>query len=132
MRKRMRNKIRFVIALGIAVVALYGFGIYGAQRGLFWTVGLTFEEDGIGGIVSGPNGPEAGVSVFAESRDLPAKVVATAVTDDQGRYVLSGLPKAVYDVWVLGGGLEASPKVQSVPGQMLNLTAVPAPHAADQ
>ena len=46
----------------------------------------------LGGVVSGPNGPEAGVWVIAETTDLPTKMAKMVVTDDQGRYVLPDLP----------------------------------------
>ena len=55
----MSKATRLAAMLGLGALALYGAGIYGARSGWFWTVELTFEEDGIGGIVSGPNGPEA-------------------------------------------------------------------------
>ena len=74
-----------------------------------------------------PNGPEAGVWVIAETRDLAVRYIKIVVTDDQGRYVVPDLPKANYDVWVRGYGLVDSPKVKSEPGKQLNLTAVPAP-----
>jgi len=76
---------------------------------------------GIGGVVRGPNGPEAGVWVIAETRDLPVRYIKIVVTDDQGRYVVPDLPKANYDVWVRGYGLVDSPKVKSEPGKQLNL-----------
>ena len=84
----------------------------------------------LGGVVRGPNGPEAGVWVIAETTDLPTRMAKIVVTDDQGRYVVPDLPKANYAVWVRGYGLVDSPKVQSAPGKILNLTAVPAPNAA--
>src|SRR5436309_15053617 len=87
-------------------------------------------ESDIGGVVTGPNGPEAGVWVVAETTDLPPKFAKLVVTDDQGRYLIPDLPKANYSVWVRGYGLVDSPKVSSTPGQTLNLTAVPAPSAA--
>ena len=52
------------------------------------------------------------------------------VTDDRGRYLLPDLPKANYSVWVRGYGLVDSPKVQTAPGKILDLTAVVAPNAA--
>jgi hypothetical protein len=88
---------------------------------------VPIDTDDIGGIVSGPRGPEAGLWVIAETRDLPTTFARIVVTDDQGRYVVPDLPKANYDVWVRGYGLVDSPKVQSAPGKTLNLTAVPAP-----
>jgi hypothetical protein len=86
-------------------------------------------DSDLGGVVSGPNGPEAGVWVIAETTDLPTKLAKIVVTDDQGRYVVPDLPKANYSVWVRGYGLVDSPKVQAAPGKMLNLAAVPAPSA---
>src|ERR1700720_4815272 len=84
----------------------------------------------IGGVVTSPNGPEAGVWVIAETHDLPTRFAKMVVTDDQGRYVVPDLPKAKYQVWVRGYGLVDSPKVDSEPGKMLNLQAVPAANAA--
>ena len=88
---------------------------------------MAIDNDDIGGVVRGPEGPEAGVWVIAETRDLPVRYIKIVVTDDQGRYVIPDLPKANYDVWVRGYGLVDSPKVKSEPGKQLNLTAVPAP-----
>jgi hypothetical protein len=84
----------------------------------------------LGGVVSGSNGPEAGVWVIAETTGLPTKFAKVVVTDDLGRYVIPDLPKATYDVWVRGYGLIDSPKTKATPGQHLNLKATPAPTAA--
>src|SRR5215470_11319047 len=67
-------------------------------------------ETDIGGVVTGPRGPEAGVWVIAETNELPTKFVRIVVTDDQGRYLIPDLPKATYNVWVRGYGLVDSPK----------------------
>ena len=75
----------------------------------------------------GPNGPEAGVWVIAETSDLPTRFAKIVVTDDRGRYLIPDLPKAKYDVWVRGYGLVDSPKQQSEPGRTLDLAATPAP-----
>jgi len=93
------------------------------------TASPAIDADDLGGIVTGPKGPEAGVWVIAETSDLPTKFVRIVVTDDSGRYVVPDLPKANYNVWVRGYGLVDSPKVQSAPGKVLNLTAVVAPDA---
>jgi hypothetical protein len=84
----------------------------------------------LGGAVSGPGGPEAGVWVIAETTDLPTKFAKIVVTDDRGRYLIPDLPKATYSVWVRGYGLVDSPKVRTAPGATLNLKAVPAPSLA--
>jgi hypothetical protein len=89
---------------------------------------VAIDSDDIGGIVTSANGPEAGVWVIAETRDLPTRYAKMVVTDDQGRYVVPDLPKAKYKVWVRGYGLVDSPKVDATPGQQLNLKAAIAPN----
>ena len=92
--------------------------------------GAGIGESDLAGIVTGANGPEAGVWVIAETNDLPTKFAKIVVTDDRGRYLIPELPKANYSVWVRGYGLVDSPKVQAAPGRILDLTAVVAPSAA--
>src|SRR5436853_1141710 len=87
------------------------------------------DSNAIGGVVTGPSGPEAGVWVIAETSELATKFVKIVVTDDQGRYLLPDLPKATYRVWVRGYGLVDSPAQRAAPGKTLNLTAVVAPDA---
>jgi hypothetical protein len=87
-------------------------------------------DSDLGGVVASKNGPEAGVWVVAETTDLGTRFAKIVVTDDRGRYVIPGLPKATYNVWVRGYGLVDSPKVKTEPGKMLNLTAALAPSAA--
>ena len=84
------------------------------------------DQDDIGGTVTGPKGPEAGVWVIAEA-NLPTRFIRIVVTDDAGRYVLPDLPDGAYKVWVRGYGLVDSQPVEVKPGKMLDLTAVPAP-----
>src|SRR5437016_6520320 len=88
---------------------------------------VAIDNDDIGGVVTGANGPEAGVWVIAETTDLGTKFAKMVVTDDQGRYVVPDLPKAKYKVWVRGYGLVDSTKVDGEPGKILNLAAVKAP-----
>ena len=88
---------------------------------------VSIDSDDVGGVVTGPKGPEAGVWVIAETDALPTKFARIVVTDDRGRYVIPDLPKVEYAVWVRGYGLVDSPKVRTVPGKALNLTAVSAP-----
>src|ERR687892_200611 len=77
---------------------------------------VRIDNDDIGGVVTGANGPEAGVWVIAETSELPTKFVRIVVTDDQGRYVIPDLPKASYSVWVRGYGLVDSAKQPATPG----------------
>ena len=81
----------------------------------------------IGGTVSGPNGPEAGVWVIAETSDLPTRFIKSVVTDEQGRYLIPELPKASYQVFARGYGLVDSAKLAGEPGKTVNITAVAAP-----
>src|SRR5215831_4466699 len=115
-----------VAAIGVAVLLAAPPAQLNAQQSA--PPGVTVGDSDLGGVVRGPNGPEAGVWVIAETTDLPTKFAKIVVTDEQGRYVLPELPKANYNVWVRGYGLIDSPKVTSAPGKILNLTAVPAPN----
>jgi len=116
-----------VAAIGLA--ALLAPVQAGAQTAVAQTA-VAIDNDDIGGVVRGPNGPEAGVWVIAETNDLATRFTRSVVTDDQGRYVVPDLPKAKYKIWVRGYGLVDSPKVDTEPGKQLNLTAVPAPSEA--
>src|SRR6266699_7235393 len=91
---------------------------------------VAIDMDDIGGVVTSANGPEAGVWVIAETRDLPVRYIKAVVTDDRGRYLVPDLPKATYNVWVRGYGLVDSPKVMAEPGRQLSLTATLAPNEA--
>ena len=95
---------------------------------------ISVDADDIAGVVRSTKGPEAGVWVIAETKDLPTPYIKIVVTDDQGRYLLPDLPKANYSVFVRGYGLVDSPRVAGTLGKPLNLTAVIAPneHAAAQ
>ncbi|MFO7258779.1 MAG: carboxypeptidase regulatory-like domain-containing protein [Bacteroidota bacterium] len=88
---------------------------------------VSIDNDDIGGVVTGPNGPEAGVWVIAETFDLPTRFARIVVTNDKGQYLIPDLPDASYSVWVRGYGLVDSPKKDARPGTMLDLGAVPAP-----
>src|SRR5215468_9135454 len=85
------------------------------------------DNDDIGGVVTGAQGPEAGVWVIAETRSTPTRLIKSVVTDDRGRFVVPDLPSGEYDVWVRGYGLVDSPKVKASPGKTVNLKAVAAP-----
>lgn len=121
---------RFVIS-ALAVTALWAGALTGVGSGQAQNAGgaVAVDADDIGGVVRSAKGPEAGVWVVAETRDLPTWFSKIVVTDDQGRYVIPDLPKANYQVWVRGYGLVDSAKTTAVPGKVLNLTATVAPDA---
>ena len=109
----------------IAVATLAGALVSQAQQ-----AAPTIDADDIGGVVRGPNGPEAGIWVIAETTDLPTRYIKSVVTDDQGRYVIPDLPAANYKVWARGYGLVDSPRLLAKPGQIVNHTAIVAPNEA--
>ncbi len=78
---------------------LFSLAWVGAQRP---GAVVAIDPDDIGGVVTGPKGPEAGVWVVAETTDLPTKYAKIVVTDDQGRYVIPDLPRGTYQVFVRG------------------------------
>src|SRR3974390_2127790 len=86
------------VALGV-VVALIALPVrLSAQQDAAEAVRIGGED--LGGVVTSANGSEAGVWVIAETNDLATKFTKIVVTDDQGRYVMPGLPKANYSLWV--------------------------------
>ena len=117
------------------VIVLGGGLWYFTQGGMNMAGGggdaVAIDEDDIGGVVSGPNGPEAGVWVVAETNDLDVRYIKIVVTDDEGRYVLPDLPAANYDVWARGYGLSDSAKAVSTPGRNVNIAAIPAASEAE-
>ena len=121
-------KTRAFLPLGVLSLAL----VLASHPNRFQSAasqGIQLDPDDIAGVVTGPNGPEAGVWVIAETSDLPTRFVRIVVTDERGRYLLPDLPKANYAVWVRGYGLVDSPKQRAASGRTLNLSAVKAPDA---
>lgn len=107
--RRSYRGFRALGAVAVAVFAAASFTGMSARQG----DAVRIDNDDIGGTVTGPRGPEAGVWVIAETRDLPTGFRRIVVTDDRGRYVVPDLPPANYDVWVRGYGLIDSRKVQA-------------------
>jgi streptogramin lyase len=91
---------------------------------------LSIGTNDIGGTVTSRLGPEAGVWVIAETRDIGTRFAKMVVTDDLGRYVLPDLPAAHYQLWVRGYGLVDSQKVAADPGRLIDLSAALAPDPA--
>ena len=96
--------MRNALYLGVAALTLALAGAPASAQS------VAIDNDDIGGVVTGPNGPEAGVWVIAETTDLPTRYTKSVVTDDQGRYVIPDLPLGNYQVWVRGYGLVDSPQ----------------------
>ena len=125
---RIRGLCCGMLGLGVAVLLIASAAGANAQQTADASVSIGGSD--LGGVVTGTNGPEAGVWVIAETTNLPTKFAKIVVTDERGRYLMPDLPKANYSVWVRGYGLVDSAKVSTEPGKLLNLNAVAAPNAA--
>src|ERR1700680_5022419 len=96
----------------IVVAALLAATLAGLLAGPVKSETVRVGNADLGGVVSSPNGPEAGVWVIAETTDLPTKFVKIVVTDDLGRYLVPDLPKANTGGWFRGSGLGVRPQVK--------------------
>src|SRR6516164_7886035 len=104
--KRVLVRLALITLIGAA--ALDTGGSLQAQRR---------SPDGfIAGTVRSSAGPEAGVWVIAETKDLPTNFIKIVVTDDAGKFMIPELPAASYRVFVRGYGLVDSMPVQLKPG----------------
>src|SRR5688572_13347477 len=100
----MRSKVA-VAALGfVLILVMHALAAPKPQGGGGQLPAIPIDSDDIAGVVTGTRGPEAGVWVIAETRDLPTAFAKIVVTDDGGRFVVPDLPKANYSVWVRGYG----------------------------
>ena len=86
---------------------------------------VSIDSDDIGGVVRGPNGPEAGVWVIAETTELPTTYAKIVVTDDAAATSSPICRKPITASGCAATAWSDSPKVRSEPGRSLNLTAVP-------
>jgi len=125
-----KQRLYLSVAAIVTFVLLAGPPVQLRAQTAAQTTGAIDDND-IGGVVTGANGPEAGVWVIAETNELPTKYAKMVVTDDLGRYVIPDLPTANYSVWVRGYGLVDSPKMRAKPGRYLDLKAIPAPNEAE-
>jgi hypothetical protein len=128
MRARLSTLVALAVFVGAAIVGVSLLVAHGQAQG-GGQAAVSMDTDDIGGVVTGPKGPEAGVWVIAETTELQTPLRKIVVTDDRGRYLVPDLPKATYDVWVRGYGLVDSPKSKAAPGKQVNLSAVQAPTA---
>jgi hypothetical protein len=121
------RKVQYFAAMMAIGLALYFAGTRSGLKAQVAGDAVKVGADEIGGVVASEKGPEAGVWVIAETSELPTRLSKTVVTDDRGRYLVPGLPKANYTVFARGYGLVDSPKVQSATGKTVNLKPATAP-----
>jgi hypothetical protein len=111
---------RLLIVTGVAAIA----------SSTAWAQAPSIDAEDIGGVVTGVNGPEAGVWVIAETQEFNTRFAKIVVTDDRGRYVIPDLPAAKYSVWVRGYGLADSAKTTATRGQSVDIKVTAARDAA--
>jgi hypothetical protein len=121
-----RGKLAVSLA-GAASLALIGGALALSQPSGAPAVG----PNAIGGVVTGPAGPEAGVWVIAETGAAGHALKKIVVTDDRGRFVVPDLPKGTYKLWSRGYGLADSKPLQASPGHTARLKVTAAASAAE-
>src|SRR5688500_7470072 len=126
MSRSTRSRLGFaslcagIAGLLVALATLPG-NVLEAQRGATPATGY------ITGVVQGASGPEVGVWVIAETKDLPTNFIKIVVTGDGGRFTVPELPAANYSVWVRGYGLvDSTPVMMKPSATAVTLRAVPA------
>ena len=82
------------LAMGFALFCVSGLACTDASPSAGGA--LAIDDDDIGGVVTGADGPEAGVWVIAETTELPTKFVKTVVTDDPV-FVVCAIPEFLPD-----------------------------------
>src|SRR5579871_5278936 len=113
---RSRGRLALLCAAMFALIA--GFGVFttnAQQKGKAGASRYVSPPGVITGTVQGEKGPEAGVWVIAETKDLQTNFIKIVVTDDRGSFLLPELPAANYSVWVRGFGLVDSAPIQTKP-----------------
>jgi len=83
-----RTDSRLLVGLAVCAVALAGYSLPLLVKPVV-AQNVAIDSNDIGGVVTGPSGPEAGVWVIAETRELGTRYIKAVVTDESGRYVLS-------------------------------------------
>jgi hypothetical protein len=124
--KKTRRIAWGMTAIGIAIILAACSAQMSARQSGDGSIGA----NDLGGVVTSANGPEAGVWVIAQTRDLPTPYAKVVVTDERGRYVIPDLPRVNYDVWVRGYGLVDTPKVRTTPGNTIDVQATVQTNAA--
>ena len=115
-------KLRARRVVGAACAAMVVAAVVTSMGGR----GVTAASSDITGIVTGARGPEAGVWVIAETRDLPTSFRKIVVTNDAGKFLVPELPPGSYEVWVRGYGLADSDKTTVKPGADVKIRVRPA------
>src|SRR5690242_17921595 len=98
-RERPMKISKRLSALVSAAVLSFGAAVAASAQQRNEAAAVAIGEKEIGGVVSSPQGREAGAWVIAETNELPTRFRRIVVTDDQGRYLVPDLPQADYNLW---------------------------------
>src|SRR5213593_644900 len=124
MKTSTLSRARIAFLCGGLLALVSAFGAYPTRALLQSQRNIPAATGYIGGVVRSDKGPEAGVWVIAETKDLLTNFIKIVVTDDQSRFMLPELPNANYSVWVRGFGLVDSARTQMKPStNSVTLTA---------
>src|SRR5437870_10565847 len=115
MKTSTLSRARIAFLCGGLLALVSAFGAYPTKALLQSQRNIPAPTGYIGGVVQSEKGPEAGVWVIAETKDLLTNFIKIVVTDDQGKFMVPDLPTANYKVWVRGYGLNDSTPVTMKP-----------------
>ena len=116
MKTSTLSGIRTAVLCAALIALVAGLGAYPSSALLQSQRNVPAPTGVIQGVVQSDKGPEAGVWVIAETKDLLTNFIKIVVTDDQGKFLVPDLPNnASYKVWVRGFGLVDSTPVTMKP-----------------
>jgi len=115
MKTSTRSGIRTALFTAVLIALFAGLGAYPSSALLQSQRNIPAPTGYIQGVVQSEKGPEAGVWVIAETKDLLTNFIKIVVTDDQGKFMVPDLPTANYKVWVRGFGLVDSTPITMKP-----------------
>ncbi len=115
MKTSARSGIRTAFLCAVLIALFAGLGAYPSSALLQSQRNIPPATGYIQGVVQSEKGPEAGVWVIAETKELLTNFIKIVVTDDQGKFVVPELPTANYKVWVRGYGLADSTPITMKP-----------------
>ena len=94
MKTSTLSGIRTAILSAVLIALFAGLGAYPSSALLQSQRNIPPATGVIQGVVQGEKGPEAGVWVIAETKDLLTNFIKEVVTDDQGKFLVPDLPTA--------------------------------------
>lgn len=116
MKTSTLSGIRTAVLCAALIALVAGLGAYPSSALLQSQRNVPAPTGIIQGVVQSDKGPEAGVWVIAETKDLLTNFIKIVVTNDQGKFLVPDLPNnASYKVWVRGFGLVDSTPVTMKP-----------------